>query len=540
CNILINLIVDDCACINRLHYAKDVLASKSKACLPSMHVALLEQIQVWALNPTGQRALLLCGTVGKGKSAIVHTVAIALESLGVAMVPFFAFNCSVKDCSLSQLIPTWAKQLTESNPQYLCYLHTLLPKQLQNLDMLAQHDLVIKGLASIDDKVPLIFTIDALDECPADADTLFTILQELLSSSELPHFVCFLFTVHLDQSITRPFSNLPALNLSIDNIDGTTTDIHTFVTHQLDGTDLQYMIDDVAKVSQTLFQCAAVLCCELKSAQGLKLMSRVREGPGLPLYVTYHAILKIHFDERDAELLQLFRRVMSWIFLVRSPQPCRVIQAFAAVLLPVDEQSDVDEILAWLGSLLSGTMPGDDAPIFPLHTSLCDFLLDITESCAFSIDLGHHLQEEIAWACLRIMNTGLKFNICKPPTSFALNSQIEDLPQQVEEHISPGLRYACLATTQHLQSALPPSTTINRHLNTALKSFLQHKFLYWLKAHSCMQTQRDSSGTMLPLFLEWTMSIGDEALKILLLDYIKFEKQFCEGYMLSAPQIYYS
>jgi WD40 repeat protein len=73
-----------------------------------------------------------------------------------------------------------------------------------------------------------------------------------------------------------------------------------------------------------------------------------------------------------------------------------------------------------------------------------------------------------------------------------------------------------------------------------LKSFLQRKFLYWLEAHSCMQTQRDSPGTMLPLFLEWTTSVGDEALKNLLLDYIKFEKRFREGYMLSAPQIYYS
>ena len=38
-----------------------------------------------------------------------------------------------------------------------------------------------------------------------------------------------------------------------------------------------------------------------------------------------------------------------------------------------------------------------------------------------------------------------------------------------------------------------------------LRSFLQHKFLYWLEVHSCMQTQRDGPGAMLPLFLEWTM-----------------------------------
>lgn len=227
----------------------------------------------------------------------------------------------------------------------------------------------------------------------------------------------------------------------------------------------------------------------------------MKEAPGLCLYATYHAILKIHFDESNAELMQLFRCVMSWIFLVWSPPPHQVFQAFAAVLLSDDEQKDMNEILPYLGSLLSGTMPGDNAPITPLHTSLCDFLLDATESHAFPIDLGQHSQEEIAWACLRIMNNGLDFNMCKLPTSFALNSQIKDLPQRVKEHISPGLCYACLSTAQHLQSTLQQSIT---HLNTIdqenvsahsqclqlkglditeeLKCFLQHKFLYWLEA----------------------------------------------------------
>ena len=251
------------------------------------------------------------------------------------------------------------------------------------------------------------------------------------------------------------------------------------------------------------------------------LLREVREAPGQRLYATYYAILKIHFDERNTELMQLFRRVMSWIFLVQSPQPRQVIQAFAAVLLSDDEQSDVDEILPYLGSLLGGTMPGDNVPITPLHTSLRDFLLDATESHSFYIDLGLSSQEEIAWACLRIMNNGLEFNICDLPTSFALNSQIKDLSQRVEKHISPELQYACLASAQHMQRTILPSASHFDQENISassqclqlealdiaeeLKSFLQHKFLYWLEAHSCMQTQRDGPGTMLPLFLKWTI-----------------------------------
>ena len=47
-----------------------------------------------------------------------------------------------------------------------------------------------------------------------------------------------------------------------------------------------------------------------------------------------------------------------------------------------------------------------------------------------------------------------------------------------------------------------------------LKFFLQHNFLYWLEAHSCMQTEQDSPRTMLPLFLEWAM-VGETWFKFI-------------------------
>jgi hypothetical protein len=175
----------------------------------------------------------------------------------------------------------------------------------------------------------------------------------------------------------------------------------------------------------------------------------------MSLYDSYRAILAMYFDEgEDAELVRLFRRVMGWILLVRSPQSRQVLRAFAVALLPEEEQSDVDHILYWLGSLLSGTT-SEDAPISPLHTSLRDFLLDETKSGSFSLDLGPHSQEELSRACLKIMNRDLRFNICGLSTLFALNSEVKELPQKVKKCISPELRYACSATTHHLLGTLP-------------------------------------------------------------------------------------
>ncbi|KAG6810003.1 hypothetical protein H0H92_013743 [Tricholoma furcatifolium] len=52
---------------------------RSKACLDNTRIALLERITAWALNPTGERTLLLHGALGMGKSAITRTIASKLE-----------------------------------------------------------------------------------------------------------------------------------------------------------------------------------------------------------------------------------------------------------------------------------------------------------------------------------------------------------------------------------------------------------------------------------------------------------------------------
>ena len=465
--------IDDRDTIDRLRYAKDAATSTSKACLPNTRVALLAKIEHWALHPTSERALLLHGAAGKGKSAIAHTTARVLEDRGLAVMPFFAFNRLLLDRSLSQLIPTWAMQLAESNSQYRSYLGGLPRRSLESSDVAEQRDhLLIRGLAGLSSEMPIIFAIDALDECPkGEANDLLELLHYLLSRADLPPFIRFFFTYRPDGDILSKFNKIPAQSISINDQEGTAEDIRTFIHHRLhDKPEVAHMVNDVAKAAQTLFECAAVLCRELTTTRRPSSTSarhafvqRLREAPGMSLYGSYYAILEMYFGGGDAQMVKLFRRVMAWVLLVTTPQSRPVFCAFAAALLPEKEQEDVDTILSWLGSLLSGTA-SEDEPIAPLHTSLRDFLLDASQSRGFSIDLGHRSQKELAWACLRIMNTGLEFNICKLPTSFALNSEIQDLPQRVEDHISPGLRYACLAAAQHLRSTLRQSATISRSL----------------------------------------------------------------------------
>ncbi|KAJ7809615.1 hypothetical protein B0H14DRAFT_2216963, partial [Mycena olivaceomarginata] len=100
-----------------------------KACLPDTRVRLLSSIRDWALHPTSTRTLLLYGAAGTGKSAIAHTVGRELQSHGLAVMPFFAFNRAVPDRSSSQLIPTWAKHLAQANQRYLVYLNNSIREE---------------------------------------------------------------------------------------------------------------------------------------------------------------------------------------------------------------------------------------------------------------------------------------------------------------------------------------------------------------------------------------------------------------------------
>ncbi|KAJ7836127.1 hypothetical protein B0H14DRAFT_3705461 [Mycena olivaceomarginata] len=366
--------------------------------------------------------VLLCLFVGTAYCRELGSTKV-VTSFAAAPDAFFA-----KCHSFSSFSPVWNSSneptpwdCIQSLSQLPTPVHVRLPGSLHH--------------SGIDDGRPLIFTIDALDEYPeGEANQLLLVLRNLLSKSDLPAFVRFLFTYRPDESILRTFDAIPALNIPIDDEPATVEDIHKFVHAQLaPDRRLAYMVDDVAKAAQTLFQCAAVLCRELTDPRQPKLswarsafIQRLRDGPVMSLYDSYKAILDIHFDKTEPKLIKLFQRVMAWVFL--------------------EERSDVDCILYCLGSLLSGTTSEDD-PISPLHKSLRDFLLDATKSGTFSVDLGLESQEELSLACLKIMNRDLCFNICGLSTLFALNSDVEELSQKVEECIFSGLRYACLATT---------------------------------------------------------------------------------------------
>jgi hypothetical protein len=139
---------------------------------------------------------------------------------------------------------------------------------------------------------------------------------------------------------------------------------------------------------------------------------------------------------------------------------------------------DLQRIVRHLASLLVNTHDIIQ-PISPLHTSFADFLRDAKRGHKYVVDIesaNYHL----ALGCLEIMERELRFNICRIPTSYKANRDIEDLGTLVKKHISPHLLYASHFWAQHLSYLEDPNDVIS----SKLVDLLSNRVLEWLEVMS--------------------------------------------------------
>ncbi|KAJ8691471.1 hypothetical protein PTI98_011040 [Pleurotus ostreatus] len=577
--------IEDNLFVNSLPHADDAGLDPSKSCADGTREAILTHIQKWVILPGAQRALLLYGVAGKGKSAIIHTVSRALGNVekqqsSLANVAFFAFNRSVANRSIDKLLLTWAWGLASRDPHYLRYLRTLDMEHVKGSPLDNQvKALLIEGLKHADSHRPIVFVIDALDEC-LELRPLLNLLDQIFSSSsDLPQNCRFLFTCRPNADILVGLDRSSLIErISLDDEQWLTVkDIHIFVHEKLGKwPDVAHLVNRVTDVAEGLFQCAALLCAELTGPQVSRerFIRKLEVGDFNTLYGTYEQVLEAYIDPQNELRLKAFKHLMASIFLVRSPQHRDTLLPLAAATLSRErqsaskpcgqwsalqsgeERSALESILPLLGSLLSGsTFDANEVAVLPLHTSFRDFLVEpvkVPKGPDFSVDIGPRHQELLALACLDITNAQLRFNMCGFDTSYALNSEIDGFQERAKK-LDPELKYACQCAAYHLDKSLgqldeqvtPTDTQKSRaeelnHLRTALSFFLKNRFLYWLEIHSYMKSWQDGPGGMLPCFQKWASLHLPGELVSILADFIKFEKRFRNGYMLSAPQLYYS
>jgi hypothetical protein len=186
--------------------------------------------------------------------------------------------------------------------------------------------------------------------------------------------------------------------------------------------------------------------------------------------VLKNSISQSYYDSEREEILLRFRKVLGSIAILFSPLSASSISK----LLDVTTQH-VAQTLDQLHAILN--IPEDQTcPLRLHHPPFRDFLLD-RERCSdsrFQVD-KKQAHRTLADDCIRLMSDSLTQAVWGQQAPGTLVADMEST--QVEQYISPEVKYACLYWIWHLQKS-------NTQLfdNDQVHQFLQKHLLHWLEA----------------------------------------------------------
>jgi hypothetical protein len=190
------------------------------------------------------------------------------------------------------------------------------------------------------------------------------------------------------------------------------------------------------------------------------------------LYTLYSNILKAQIVHKNAE----FQRMIG-VLLTTSPYRALCDETIA-------ELAGVKPNLVkkWVDAL-SSLLYRDEAAnrgIRVRHLSVYDFF--VSDRCDYQVNL-RDADVQLGIACLEVMTTQLRFNICNLEDSRLANADIQDLPSRVKQNISDALQYSCLHWLNHL--CFPPANRDQCVL--ALGRFFEGLYpLFWIEVLSIM------------------------------------------------------
>ncbi|KAG8939725.1 hypothetical protein FRC03_006107 [Tulasnella sp. 419] len=204
------------------------------------------------------------------------------------------------------------------------------------------------------------------------------------------------------------------------------------------------------------------------------------------------------FKNADSMVCRRFREVVGTIITVLDPLPLVMLQS----LLGRDMEY-IGAVVRRLRSvlILPPELTSETEPVRVCHLSFPNYLTERCLDPRFAIDpsLRHG---RLALACLDILNSFLKRDICQIPSPFAKNSDVPDLGGRLAKAVLPHHRYACRYWAQHLQATLTKSEAKGKgkpgesnqeaidgfqtSLLEAVDKFGKEKLLQWLEVLSLL------------------------------------------------------
>ncbi|KAE9385618.1 hypothetical protein BT96DRAFT_791075, partial [Gymnopus androsaceus JB14] len=523
-----------------------------KECLEGTRIQIIEKITQWAMDRKDDtpQAFILHGAAGTGKSAISHTIGKKFKEMN-CLGGFFCFNRTFHGertatraiqsiaYNLGLNVPGFAEALIEAmdNDPYILS-STSIKENWENL--------VLKPAKMVNHSDPLVIIIDALDECSnvAERGSLITSLTE--EAYKFPKNYCFLATSRLENDIAdilQTCSNAPQSE-DMAQLKQTEDDIYHFVHHRMKYFIRHHSLNEdhckaLAKMAEGYFQWAFTVCNALHQINkpGVnvkkKFLHFMTLGPNssdlYPLDKLYKSIFESIFDASDEDIMNAYQKAVSQVLAASIPlsQVSLTSLKLAHGKQNGKEEEEEDVVIRYLGSLFVGA-DRPDIPVWPVHTSIRDFLLDGKRSGEYAINLveGHTI---LAVGSLKIMIEKLHFNMCNLKSSYVRNA---NLPSEVVKDITPELSYACCFWDQHLQAIEP-----NRSLMDLINKFIYGFSLYWMEVLSILNRVNVIFQSMETC--EATCSV-DADLEILVNEITKFAEVFGKVLVDSTPHLYLS
>ncbi|KAF9644124.1 hypothetical protein BDM02DRAFT_1069459 [Thelephora ganbajun] len=529
-----------------------------KGCLRGTRGAILDEIELWARDSDKPPIYWLNGLAGTGKSTIAQTIAERIFADGRLGASFFCSRDFQDRRDLKFIFPTIAVQLARNYPESRSIFVPLVQSdpEIAHESLYNQMDrLIVRPLKQ--SHISTVIVIDALDECKDEepASAILSVLGQFVS--QIPK-VKFFVTGRPEPRIREGF-RLPLLAEATDVFilhevepSRVNTDILLFFGHNfselkarrrgLGDWPSSEQLDLLCERAAGLFVYAVAIIKFIDHKNNnpkgqleriLQLpTSSVHEGktrfrPNTTLDSLYMSIIQQAFDDDDSEDDHKTRSVLGAVVLAANPLSPSTI----AALLGIDHE-DVFLRLSSIHSLLI-LQEDADSPVRAFHKSFPDFIVDPTRCIneRFHVSPPNHHPELMA-GCLELMNQMLEKNMCNLPDGVA-NREVDDLRERTKRHLDPTLRYACRSWHRHL---IDEHTVHSPPIASALRLFLEKKFLFWLEALSVLGAAREAVDALevAAKWLEVSPTLD------LINDCFRFVTGFFEIISTSCPHIYHS
>ncbi|KAF9645847.1 hypothetical protein BDM02DRAFT_3262668 [Thelephora ganbajun] len=529
-----------------------------KGCLKGTRGAVLDEIELWARDSDKPPVYWLNGLAGTGKSTIAQTVAERIFAGGRLGASFFCSRDFQDRRNLKFIFPTVAVQLARNYPEFRSIFVPLVQSdpEIAHESLYNQMDkLIVRPLKQ--SHISTVIVIDALDECKDEepASAILSVLGRFVS--QIPK-VKFFVTGRPEPWIREGF-HLPLLAEATDvfvlhNAEPSlvNNDIRLFFKQSfLELSRRRQELDDWPTREQLDLLCARAAGLFVYAAATIKFVDRrnsdpkeqldrllqspessAREGKAklkanTTLDSLYMTILQEAFGDDDLEDDHKTRSILGAVILAANPLSPSAI----ATLLGFGAK----DVFLRLSSVHSLLILQDDInqPVRSFHKSFPDFIVDKTRCIneRFHVSPPTHHPELLA-GCLELMNQTLKKNVCNVPDAVA-NREVDDLRERTEQHLNSSLQYACKSWHKHL---IDGRTVRTPAIASALRRFLEKKFLFWLEALSVLGAAREAVDALnvAAKWLEVSLTLD------LVDDCLRFVMGFFGIISISCPHIYHS